>query len=409
MKVAVVVLDTLRKDAISPYDGAIDHTPNLAAFADEATVYDNAITQAPWSLPSQASLLTGRYPWQHGAGQNQPYLEPDEPRLQDALGRAGHYTAAIHENTWLAPATGMMAGFDEYAMPTHRTRAVCRLWRRLHDVPMGPTLARKLVLALSGHQQRSAIGERTDSTWFLERTRRFLDAHAEEDFFLYLNPVNAHYPYEPPQAYADAHGVQSTCCDLDSRPIEYGGGWVPTETEDLRRLYAAEVDYLDDVFGRMRELFVAHGIEEETMFVVLSDHGELLGEDDVVGHHFSVRPELTDVPLMIRRPGGGGGRETAVTELRELFAIILRAAGVSAPGGEPLFEDRGAGMYETPSIYGARLPPERSDLAVPRFYHVGERDRETSVDVGRSIATASRETIGLDSTGGAPRPVPDLD
>jgi len=393
MNVALVVLDALRKDAISPYDDAIEHTPNIAAFADDATVYDNAVAQAPWSLPSQASILTGRYPWQHGAGQCQPYLEPAESLLQEALRAAGYRTGAIHENTWLVPATGAMDGFDRFSTPADETRHLARAWRELHYRSPGPALAKRVVLALSERHRRSRERRRTDSTRFLERTRHFLAAHGDEDFFLYLNPLNVHYPYAPPAAYADGHGVETTCAELLARPLEYGGRSFPTEEDRIRRLYAAEVDYLDDVFGRLVDLFEAEGVAEETLFVVLADHGELLGEAGLLGHHFSVRPELTEVPLLIRDPAGSGGRESAVTELREVYYEILHAADVPATDDDRFLDGRGAGLYETPRIYGERLPDTRAALTVPQFYHVGRGDREKSVPLGRAIQSGDHDVV----------------
>lgn len=387
MNVALVVLDTLRRDAISPYEDDVDHTPNLAAFADDATVYETAVAQAPWSLPSQASLLTGRYPWQHGAGQGQPYLRPDEPLLQERLHEAGYRTAAIHENAWMVPATGTMGGFEHVTTPADVTKYGRRLWRWAHRLPGGPALGRMIALSLSERNHRDHLAGTTDSRWLLGETARFLDAHGDEDFFLFCNPINAHYPYTPPERYRERHDVDVACADLDSRPIEYGGRAALEEREPLRALYDAEVDYLDDVFGRLIGLFEERAIADETLFVVCADHGELLGEDDIVGHHFSVRPELTHVPLMIKRPGVDGSIEESPTELREVYYEILRAAGVPASDDEGVFEECAAGLYESPTIYGERLPTARRDLDVPQFYRVGPDPAEhtCSVDVGRTL------------------------
>lgn len=415
MNVAVVVLDTLRKDAIAPYDDGVDHTEHLAAFADEATVYDNAVAQAPWSLPSQVSLLTGRYPWQHGAGQSQPYVPPEESLLQERFRAAGYRTAAIHENTWLVPGTGAMRGFDTVATPADGSRYGASLWRALHRIPGGPALARRGIRSLSDRRRRSMLEERSDTTALVERTRRFLGAHGDDDFFLYLNPVVTHYPYVAPTAYADAHGVERSCADLSSAPVEYGGSVVSEELDALDRLYAATVDYLDDVFGRLVECMEAHGVAEDTLFVVVADHGELLGEDDRVGHHFSARPELTDVPLLIREPGGvGGGREATVTEVRGLFQEVLRRAGLPATDDERLVPGRAAGRYESPAVYRAALGDDRSALDAPRFYHVGRSDRVVATGVGgpseNDGGVSIRDLLGR----GPKRPdpgtaVPDLD
>lgn len=383
MNVALIVLDTLRKDRISPYNRAIEHTPNLQAFADTATTYTNAISQAPWSLPAHASLLTGLYPWQHGASQQYPYLRKGT-LLQNVLGGEGFRTVAIHDNEWLIPVTGVTDGFDRVVTPVGWSKYLRRPWRVERLAPV-----REHAIRWSSRVNfRRAVARTSDLSREVAATESFLRTRGEDPFFLFMNLINAHFPYNPPETYASERA-----CDCRSRPLENGGPVDPTEYEQLRRLYDAEVAYLDEVFGRIIRAFKRFDAYEETLFVVVGDHGELLGEDDIVGHHFSVRDELIEVPLFVRTPERDNETENEIVETRELYYRICQAAGVEIKDEERLFPDRASGIYQRPVIYGDRLPPGRQELNTFQFYTVGPTEKRVITDAENRI----ERRLGIDA------------
>lgn len=383
--IAVIVLDTLRRDAIGPYNPAIIHTPHIDAVAADSTTHTTAIAQAPWSLPSQSSLLTGQYPWEHGAGQQQPFLPADAPLLQQQLRESGYRTAAIHNNTWLVPATGAMAGFETIQTPANLTAYATRLWRVGNQIDATAAVRNRLILSLSNRMLARTHDRPTDLSGLVSQTTAFLDG--DTPFFLYCNLVGTHYPYTPPEAYHAAHGVETACSELDSLPTEYGGRFEPRERAAVQALYAAAVDYLDDVFGRIIEAFKQRGLYEDTLLIVAADHGELLGEDDRLGHHFSVRPELTTIPLFIKPPGGGGGESDEVTELRELYYLIRQQAGHAVSDDGRLAAGCGAGLYGEPTIYRGRLSDPDRTPPVSQFYVVSEDDRYVEADLPSGLTT----------------------
>lgn len=104
--VLLVVMDTARKKNLTPYGYERNTTPFLEDFSEESVVFDNAISQAPWTLPSHASMFTGEYPSQHGATQESPYLEKEDT-LASHMSDEGYRTAIYSANAWISPHTGL--------------------------------------------------------------------------------------------------------------------------------------------------------------------------------------------------------------------------------------------------------------------------------------------------------------
>jgi len=112
--VILVVLDTVRADHVRGYDR--ETMPTLERFADEGTVFTDAVTQGSWSVPAHASLLTGRYPAAHGATTLRPVFRA-KPTLPELLRAAGYDTYAVSNNQYIRPITGFARGFDAFEMP----------------------------------------------------------------------------------------------------------------------------------------------------------------------------------------------------------------------------------------------------------------------------------------------------
>jgi len=374
MKIALIVLDTLRKDKLSVYNSEIDYTNNIQQFAEDSEIYTNAVSQAPWSLPSQTTLLTGKYPWQHGATQKQPYIRKSTKTLPQKLPKDIE-KAAIHNNTWLMPVTGAMKGFTHIDTPNNKTKYTRGIWRISNKSKILSKLAKKMLLKNSERNIKNLLDQETNSEDMIRKTKTFLDENAETDFFLYLNPLNAHYPYNPPQKYKEKHNTTETCLSLESRPSEYGGPVLDDEKEQVESLYEAEVDYLDDVFGKIIEEFKKQGIYEDTLIIVTSDHGEALGEEKTIGHHFSTQDELIEIPLLVKSPGNNENKDVEeITELREIHYKILNYAKVDEKDNEKLFPNKACGLYEEPVIYKERIPEEHQELSKPQFYIKDENE-----------------------------------
>jgi arylsulfatase A-like enzyme len=303
--VVLVVLDTVRRDH-TICGGSASATPNLDSLAADAAVFTNAWAAAPWTPPSHASMFTGLLPSTHDCRGRQRTLATRWPTLAERLRAAGYETAAFHANPWLTnELTGLMRGFET---------------ARIGAAPNMDIYART---AQGGPETVAAVGE-----WLESRD-------GGRPFFLFVNFLEAHLPYDPPAAYRQAH-----LADLpqDDRVAarwanEFNAGLHRDEDVDwerVRRFYRGDVAEADRLLGCLLELLRERGLVEDSVVIVVSDHGENLGDHGWVDHQFGVFETLLAVPLVIRAPGRleAGERNDPVV-LTDLYATVLDATGVT--------------------------------------------------------------------------------
>jgi len=336
-----VVLDTVRKDRLTVYGHDRPTTPVLTEFADEARVYEQAVASAPWTLPVHASLFTGYYPSEHGATQEDPYLE-GATTLADSLSAAGYATSCYSSNAWITPYTGLTAGFDAQdnffkVMPGDvLSGPLARAWKLLNDNERLRGLADRLVEAGAAVHSRLAAGDGEDSKTpaVIDRTIEFIDG-ADGPFFSFVNLMDAHLPYHPPKEYAEqfAPGVDSTDVCQDSKAYNAGARAIDDDEWDaIRGLYDAEIRHMDAELGRLFDWLKRTGRWEETTVVVCADHGELHGEHGLYGHEFNVYDPLVNVPLLVKHPEVAADRTDEQVELLDLYHTVLDATGVESRG-----------------------------------------------------------------------------
>jgi arylsulfatase A-like enzyme len=340
--VLFVVLDTVRKDRLTVYGHDEPTTPALESFAEEARVYEQAVAPAPWTLPVHASMFTGLYPSEHEATQETPYLE-DATTLADAVSAAGYATACYSSNAWITPYTKLTQGFADQdnffqIMPgDFLSGPLARAWKTMNDSPRLRGVADRLVQVGNWFHERFAAGEGGDTKTpaVIDQTIEFVDD--SENFFAFINLMDAHLPYHPPAEYAEqfAPGVDSTEVCQNSKAFNCGARDIDEEEwGDIRGLYDAEIRHMDAQLERLFTHLQETGRWEDTMVVVCADHGELHGEHDLYGHEFCIYDPLVNVPLMVKHPDVEPGRDEETTvELIDLYHTVLDATGSEVPEG----------------------------------------------------------------------------
>ncbi|MDS0278700.1 sulfatase [Halomicroarcula sp. S1AR25-4] len=339
--VLFVVLDTVRKDRLSVYDPDMETTPRLAEFAEEAAVFEQAVAPAPWTLPVHASMFTGKYPSEHGATQEDPYLE-GATTLAESLSAAGYDTACYSSNAWITSYTNLTAGFDDHdnffqIMPSELLSGpLATLWKTMNDNDTLRGVADRLVQVgnkIHEHLAEGGGGD-TKTPQVIDKTIDFVDE--SDDFFAFINLMDAHLPYHPPEEYAEefAPGVDSTEVCQNSKEYNCGARDIDEEEwADIKGLYDAELAHIDDQLDRLFSHLKETGQWEETTVVVCADHGELFGEHGLYGHEFGIYDPLVNVPLMVKHPDVEPGRDDeTVVELVDLYHTILDAAGAEGRG-----------------------------------------------------------------------------
>jgi arylsulfatase A-like enzyme len=334
--IVLIVMDTVRADHLSVYGYGRDTSRNLAALAEDAVAYNNAISTSDITLTSHASLFTGMYASWHSA-----YCQPPEapygrrltdkyPTLAELLKKGGYETIGVAANLYLRADFGLERGFDEFHIP----RPVPLLpdesrWLLRH--PM-----RKLLSYAADTTQFDRLytmGEDIDDELFRVVERR---AHTDAPFFVFLNYMDAHFPYVPPSPYTQRYPGRhphTTQDELEAQ--QYGlsaGRPEPTYKEHCVSQYDGGIAYEDAQIGRVIAWLKSHNAYDNTMIVVTSDHGESFGERNRTTHANGPYQNLLHVVLMVKYPKSSlRGSEAAFTSLNDVAPTILSAASIPVP------------------------------------------------------------------------------
>lgn len=295
--IVMITIDALRADLLGR--GLM---PNLDRLAADADWSGKAITSSSWTVPSMASLFTGRQPWGHGSWHSaRARLRDDLPTLPEILRELGFENAAFRSNSWLTETFGYVRGFDRFG-PVTRMERVTEILRALDG---GPRFVWMHVLPPHAPYRRHAR--------YLDRLNAPRDDLPERIAPLQMRPfANPDIPLDP---------------DLRER------AW---------QLYQLSAAYADGQVGAMLEALRESGQFDNALIAVTSDHGEEFGENGQVLHGNNLHRVLIEVPLIVKLPAGWSRAldPGPVVANYRLFSTIVEAAGGTPPAGSPpsLFE-----------------------------------------------------------------------
>ena len=315
----VLLWDTTRADRLDAYGYGRPTAPWLRSVAAEGVLFEQCRAPSPWTLPSHASLFTGLLPAHHGAANLESPLAPSHRTLAERLRDAGYDTILVSNNSLVHPATGIAQGFDRF-------RDVVRE-RGRHGADLALEVLRDEMAA-----------------------RRNDPARAGRPLFLFVNLMEPHLPYDPPEEIerpwrpagtTDAEAAASKAFGFPG-DVAHNLGLERLDARALERLsalYDAEILSLDGRSRAIEALLAAEGFfgpDADSILAVTSDHGENLGEHGLLDHKLSVSEALLRVPLVIRGRGRfeGGHRVAAQVRLQDLFPTLLEEAGIPVERGE---------------------------------------------------------------------------
>lgn len=308
--IAVIVLDTVRADHLGLYGYAEKTSPQLDAWSANARVWERAYADAPWTLPSHASMFTGKCQREHGArslDESDPRkgapLAQSEVTIAEHLQAAGYRTVGVAGNrAFLHPAYGLSQGFDTW------------INEQPEDDPRGVpyTAADRIVpMALAAAQQSD-----------------------EHPLFLFVNLMDAHTPYKPRKGLVE-HPEK-----LLRKSIPGNGGGFRKQATRLMQgsllepevfqtwtlAYDAELRWLDQNLGTLLA-----GLASFEHVFILADHGEYLGEHNLVEHAKDVYEPVNHIPFLARSSRFPPGRDTSFIQTHDLAWMVLESAGLPVP------------------------------------------------------------------------------
>lgn len=280
----LVSIDTLRRDHLG-FHGSTVRTPRLDAFAAGGVIFDDAVAPLPETLPSHASMLTGLQPMQHGILSNGMPLRSGFITVPEHLSATGYRTGAFVSSFAVDGSTGIDQGFQVYDddfFPLGRGISQVRL----------AGVALPLLMRFGNPSHYPFLLER-GSPETIRRALRWAEEPSDRPIFLWVHLFDPHSPYE-------RHDGQPN--PVDHRRIlelEPGYDYQDGEEEALRALYRHEVEYTDEMVDLLLTGLRERGLLDDAMVVFVSDHGESLGEHDIMFNHHGVYEEVLRVPLVV--------------------------------------------------------------------------------------------------------------
>jgi arylsulfatase A-like enzyme len=337
--ILLVVWDTVRADRLGPYGYRNATTPRLERWVDEARVFEDCVSPSPWTVPSHASIFTGLLPSDHGAGFEHAWLDDQHDTLAEQLRTAGYQTFLWSANPHVSAVENFTQGFEVAEHPwdaDQRERALAIVRQKLvgdRSSELGGVVRR----GQAGEWAIKAAGELAQ-----ERLENWIDAReAERPFFAFLNYMEAHRPLVPPRRFRERvmtpeRVEHSYHVDRSWLAIwSYSFGLREYSDEELAVMsgtYDAAIAELDALLDGVLAALRTRGLLDDTVVVLVSDHGEMLGEHHMLDHQYALYRPLLQVPLVIRYPRRfAPGRESAPAMSLDLFPTLLELAGLEPP------------------------------------------------------------------------------
>lgn len=326
----LVTLDTSRADYFGAYGRSDLRTPNFDRLAREGVLFRNAFSQIPVTGPSHKTMMTGVPPWSHGNLLNGLPLDPAVPVLAERLRAEGWRTGAFVSAYVLDGTLGFSRGFQVYDDDFG--------WLQGFDDSLPGRLRAMLQRFTDPHLVLERKGGRTT-----DQALAWLDEQGDAPFFAWVHLFDPHGPYEPPPPWDTAYYqgdprdpshtsmAQATNIAAYLEPSLRG----ITDADYVLAQYAGEVGYVDQQLGRLLQWLDSGGRLDNTVVMVVGDHGEsLAGEHGVwFNHGDDLYEASTWIPWAIRLPGGAraGTEVQAMVELTDLAPTVYALLGLEAP------------------------------------------------------------------------------
>jgi arylsulfatase A-like enzyme len=305
--VVVLLIDTLRASKLQAYyPKSRVKTPAIDAFVEQGVLFERAQSPENWTKPSVASVLTSLHPATHRTKEDASKLPRSALTLSEVYKKAGFKTASFIANGYVSNAFGFDQGWDHYTNYIRERR-------------------------------------NTNASNVFGEAGSWIEKNKQNRFFVYIQTIDPHVPYDPPDNFLEMYDAKPYKGQVQNRrthlmldeakknPKKYK--FTARDKERIEALHDAEISYHDEYFGRFLKKLKELGLDENTIVVVTSDHGEEFQEHGSWGHGHSVYQELLGVPLLFRWPGTipSDVRVGPVVSTMDIGPTVLEATGVPIP------------------------------------------------------------------------------
>ena len=300
--IILISIDALRADHLAAYGYGSGKTPAIDALASDGVVFEHAYAHAPQTLPAHAALLTGRLPFETGVRDSAGYALPASARtIAELLRDRGYKTGGVVSSFLLRKSTGIGRGFTFFD----------------DDLPVPDDLSTDAWLTRDGSES-----EQIAEHW--------IDSVGTSRAFLFLHLAEPHAPYRAPERFEGASP------------------------------YDAEIAYADEIVGRFLRYLKTNQLYDRSTILLVSDHGEGLGDHGEQEHGLLAYEEVLRIPLIVKQPGGEGAKRHVASFVQQIDIVPTILALAKAPGsgglrGRSLTPFLGGGTTTEAPIYAESL------------------------------------------------------
>jgi len=336
--ILIVSIDTLRPDHLGCYGYERDTSPTIDRLAQESVLFERALAPMSMTLPSHTSLLTGTFPLEHGVLANIKHgghvfiPAPGLRSFAEFAQERGYLTAGFVSAPPLSAVTGIAAGFEKYDEP-----------------------------------EKSRIAGETN-----RRVFEWLDDHDGSDapLLLWVHYFDPHASYNPPEdfdLFANDENLRRTMERRQIAPVVLGIRGKRFDTAVSINKYDGEVRYVDSELDRLINRLDAAGRWKDTVLILVSDHGESLGDHDLIGHEYITREQL-QILMMLRIPGVAAQRITQPVSIVDALPTAAHRMG-GADWSDFLDQVSGIDAMRSPprALLSQRAERERADFIGPAY------------------------------------------
>ncbi|SFR36519.1 sulfatase [Halogeometricum limi] len=340
-----ISLESVRADHTSVGGYHRDTTPNLRRIADmrDGRTFDNCFSHARWTPAVSTSILTGTYLTTHGVGhantRDVRRLPDDMSTVPELLAEEGYSTAGFSTNPWISDVTGLDRGFQRFKASPNKDDFLSP-----RGVRAGFKYLRELTTFGAGFETEPIYHGQCLPPYYqyqvLEDWVDDLSADEEKPYFLYTHMNSSHHPYNPPlslleEFLGEFEGTPKEAIEVAKNltnniweNVAEGCDFTDQERAALMAVYDAEIAFSDHLVGKLFD-YVRENTDGKTVFVVTGDHGELFGEQGVLGHNLTLHDGLTQVPMVTH---GVNFSESATENIVQHIDVMQTLVG--AVGGD---------------------------------------------------------------------------
>jgi arylsulfatase A-like enzyme len=384
--ILILLIDSARADSFSCYGYPRATTPNIDKIASQGVIYTNAITTSSWTLAATASLFTGKLVSEHNTCDHNQYLSANNKTMAEVLDENGYETIAVSDNSYVGSLTGLEKGFMNFN------------YMKFGELSLTDKLLKlfKVLFELKKRISKEPIKYCNTLIQLREMQHWLNNYHFQKPFFMYAHFNQIHYPYLPNIFFRNRFRriTRSELKNTNQDREYFIAGKKEMNESDfsvLKALYDGELAYLDWCFGRFFKFLEKKNILNNTLVIIVGDHGDNFGEHGLLGHGLCLYDSILKIPMIVRYPNRiNPGRVDYQVQITDILPSVIDLFGLK-------WNERN-GIYGQ-NIFNKEMPNRDFAISEHAFQNMALFKRKVP-EVDQSIINAYERSLHSIRTNG---------